>query len=144
MSVEMKQTGAVMTAAFSRFENKQKYVKSTYVPPHQRTITPTVSKAENKFNGGKKQNDFAQSYKSPKKTGTPNWNRNRGSDHNSWRSNSDDSQSESPFRSWNKKEQLKKEKAEKVIIKPHCELFLTNLPPAMRTIAGLAGIGFFC
>jgi hypothetical protein len=63
MSVEMKQTGAVMTAAFSRFENKQKYVKSTYVPPHQRSITPTVSKPENKFNGGKKQNDFAQSFK---------------------------------------------------------------------------------
>jgi hypothetical protein len=35
---------------------------------------------------------------------------------------------------------MKKEKAEKVIIKPHCELFLTNLPPAMRSIAGLAGI----
>ena len=34
---------------------------------------------------------------------------------------------------------MKKEKAEKVIIKPHCELFLTNLPPAMRSIAGLAG-----
>lgn len=33
---------------------------------------------------------------------------------------------------------MKKEKAEKVIIKPHCELFLTNLPPAMRSIAGLA------
>lgn len=29
-------------------------------------------------------------------------------------------------------------KEEKVIIKPHCELFLTNLPPQMRTIAGLA------
>merc|ERR1712233_268391 len=27
---------------------------------------------------------------------------------------------------------------DKVIIKPHCELFLTNLPPQMRTIAGLA------
>lgn len=25
-----------------------------------------------------------------------------------------------------------------MIIKPHCELFLTNLPPQMRTIAGLA------
>lgn len=71
------------------------------------------------------------------KTGN-GWNRNR-TNQDSWRSNSDDSQTESPFRNWNKKEQLKKEKAEKVIIKPHCELFLTNLPPAMRSIAGLAG-----
>jgi len=70
------------------------------------------------------------------KTGN-GWNRNR-TNQDSWRSNSDDSQTESPFRNWNKKEQLKKEKAEKVIIKPHCELFLTNLPPAMRSIAGLA------
>jgi len=70
------------------------------------------------------------------KTGN-GWNRNR-INQDSWRSNSDDSQTESPFKNWNKKEQLKKEKAEKVIIKPHCELFLTNLPPAMRSIAGLA------
>merc|ERR1719293_290082 len=63
------------------------------------------------------------------------------SNNGSWRSSGEESTkqaTDSPFRSWNKKEQLKKEKAEKVIIKPHCELFLTNLPPAMRSIAGLA------
>ena len=51
------------------------------------------------------------------------------------------SQSQSNFQAWNKKELAKKEKKEdKVVIKPHCELFLTNLPPQMRTIAGLAGL----
>merc|ERR1711915_720020 len=53
------------------------------------------------------------------------WNNNRSSS-GSWRaaSGSEDNanKAESPFRSWNKKEQLKKEKQEKVIIKPHCEL----------------------
>lgn len=49
------------------------------------------------------------------------------------------SQPQSNFQAWNKKELAKKEKKEdKVVIKPHCELFLTNLPPQMRTIAGLA------
>jgi len=77
---------------------------------------------------------------------TNSW--NTRSSNGSWRSSSssaagsasedNNKTTESPFRSWNKKEQLKKEKAEKVIIKPHCELFLTNLPPAMRSIAGLA------
>jgi len=130
-----------MTAAFSRSENKQKYSKSTYVPPHQRNKPTQKSSFDQKFtNGGNKKSlDYNNSYK-PRtiatKTGN-GWNRNR-TNQDSWRSNSDDSQTESPFRNWNKKEQLKKEKAEKVIIKPHCELFLTNLPPAMRSIAGLA------
>jgi len=130
-----------MTAAFSRPENKQKYSKSTYVPPHQRNKPTQKSSFDQKFtNGGNKKSlDYNNSYK-PRtiatKTGN-GWNRNR-TNQDSWRSNSDDSQTESPFRNWNKKEQLKKEKAEKVIIKPHCELFLTNLPPAMRSIAGLA------
>lgn len=128
-----------MTATFSRNENKPKYAKSTYVPPHQRNST--LSKFENnKTNGGKKHNtEYTQSYKSQKKN--TSWNNNRSSS-GSWRaaSGSEDNanKAESPFRSWNKKEQLKKEKQEKVIIKPHCELFLTNLPPAMRSIAGLA------
>jgi hypothetical protein len=46
----------------------------------------------------------------------------------------------SSFQAWTKKEQAKKEKKEeKVIIKPHCELYLTNLPPQMHSVAGLAG-----
>ena len=50
---------------------------------------------------------------------------------------------QSHFQAWNKKEAARKEKKEeKVIIKPHCELFLTNLPPQMRSIAGLAGLNF--
>lgn len=131
-----------MTAAFSRTENKPKYSKSTYVPPHQRNKpTQKSSSFDQKFtNGGNKKSiDYSNSYKPRSmttKTGN-GWNRNR-TNQDSWRSNSDDSQTESPFKNWNKKEQLKKEKAEKVIIKPHCELFLTNLPPAMRSIAGLA------
>lgn len=132
-----------MTAAFSRTENKPKYSKSTYVPPHQRNkpTQKSSSSFDQKFtNGGNKKSiDYSNSYKPRSmttKTGN-GWNRNR-TNQDSWRSNSDDSQTESPFKNWNKKEQLKKEKAEKVIIKPHCELFLTNLPPAMRSIAGLA------
>jgi len=130
-----------MTAAFSRPENKPKYSKSTYVPPHQRNKPTQKSTFDQKFTigGNKKSLDYNNSYKprtNATKTGN-GWNRNR-TNQDSWRSNSDDSQTESPFRNWNKKEQLKKEKAEKVIIKPHCELFLTNLPPAMRSIAGLA------
>lgn len=102
-----------------------------------------MSKFENNKNGGKKHTEYTQSYKPQKKTNSWNTRSNNGS----WRSSSSAAGSasedntkttESPFRSWNKKEQLKKEKAEKVIIKPHCELFLTNLPPAMRSIAGLA------
>lgn len=137
---EMKQVG--LTAAFSgrMAENKQKYVKSTYVPPHQRNKPAPKTSFDQKFTqGGKKSVDYNNSYK-PRTATKPNaagWNRNR-TNQDSWRSNSEDSQTESPFRNWNKKEQLKKEKAEKVIIKPHCELFLTNLPPAMRSIAGLA------
>jgi len=52
-----------MTATFSRNENKPKYAKSTYVPPHQRNST--LSKFENnKTNGGKKHNtEYTQSYK---------------------------------------------------------------------------------
>jgi len=138
--IENKQQQVGLTAAFSaRTENKPKYVKSTYVPPHQRN-KPTQKSFDQKFtNGGKKSLEYNNSYK-PRTTVTKTgngWNRNR-TNQDSWRSNSDDSQNESPFRNWNKKEQLKKEKAEKVIIKPHCELFLTNLPPAMRSIAGLA------
>jgi len=130
-----------MTAAFSRTENKPKYSKSTYVPPHQRNKPTQKSSFDQKFNNGgnKKSLDYNNSYK-PRTTTTKTgngWNRNR-TNQDSWRSNSDDSQTESPFKNWNKKEQLKKEKAEKIIIKPHCELFLTNLPPAMRSIAGLA------
>merc|ERR1712048_1478962 len=45
----------------------------------------------------------------------------------------------SSFQAWTKKEQAKKEKKEeKVIIKPQCELYLTNLPPQMHSVAGLA------
>jgi hypothetical protein len=145
MTDTLKQVGstAVFTApmrSVGGFENKQKYLKSTYVPPHQRNKNSNSVKNFEKFNGGKKtQNDYTQSYKSQKTNKTNNWRTNNNN--NNWRtsaSNSDDSQSESAFKNWNKKEQLKKEKSEKVIIKPHCELFLTNLPPAMRTIAGLA------
>lgn len=138
MSVEAMQKVGAMTATFSVRENKPKYVKSTYVPPHQRNST--VSKFENNKNGGKKHTEYTQLYKPQKKTNS--WT-NR-SNNGSWRSSGEESNNntkqatDSPFRSWNKKEQLKKEKAEKVIIKPHCELFLTNLPPAMRSIAGLA------
>jgi len=142
MTDTLKQVGstAVFTApmrSVGGFENKQKYLKSTYVPPHQRNKSNNSVKNFEKFNGGKKtQTDYSQSYKSQKNNKTSSW---RPNNSNNWRSsNSDDSQSESAFKNWNKKEQLKKEKAEKVIIKPHCELFLTNLPPAMRTIAGLA------
>lgn len=134
MSVAMQKVGP-MTAEFTPRENKPKYAKSTYVPPHQRNSS--ASKFESNKMGGKKHNEYTQSYKPQKKTNS--WN-NRANQ-SSWRSNSgaeDNKTTESPFRSWNKKEQLKKEKAEKVIIKPHCELFLTNLPPAMRSIAGLA------
>lgn len=56
----MQKVGA-MTATFSVRENKPKYVKSTYVPPHQRTST--VSKFENNKNGGKKHTEYTQSYK---------------------------------------------------------------------------------
>lgn len=143
MSVETMQKVGSMTATFSvQRENKPKYAKSTYVPPHQRNST--VSKFENNKNGGKKHTEYTQSYKPQKKTNSWNTRSNNGS----WRSSSssaagsasedNNKTTESPFRSWNKKEQMKKEKAEKVIIKPHCELFLTNLPPAMRSIAGLA------
>jgi hypothetical protein len=62
----------------------------------------------------------------------------RSSDESSRRQQQPSNQ-QSHFQAWNKKEKEKKEKKEeKVIIKPHCELFLTNLPPQMRTIAGLA------
>ena len=75
MAETLKQVG--LTATFSvpthrvaGFENKQKYQKSTYVPPHQRnkpTVVKTTAKIafENKFNGGKKQNDYSQTYKPP-------------------------------------------------------------------------------
>ena len=46
---------------------------------------------------------------------------------------------ESPFQNWNKKERIKKAKSERVIVKPHCELFLTSLPRDMRTVGTLAG-----
>ena len=61
MSVEAMQKVGAMTATFSVRENKPKYVKSTYVPPHQRTST--VSKFENNKNGGKKHTEYTQSYK---------------------------------------------------------------------------------
>jgi hypothetical protein len=53
-----------LTAAFSRnSENKPKYVKSTYVPPHQRN-KPTQKSFDQKFtNGGKKSLDYNNSYK---------------------------------------------------------------------------------
>jgi len=62
MSVETMQKVGSMAATFSvQRENKPKYVKSTYVPPHQRTST--VSKFENNKNGGKKHTENTQSYK---------------------------------------------------------------------------------
>jgi len=61
MSVEAMQKVGAMTATFSVRENKPKYVKSTYVPPHQRNST--VSKFENNKNGGKKHTEYTQSYK---------------------------------------------------------------------------------
>jgi len=53
-----------MTATFSRTENKQKYSKSTYVPPHQRN-KPTQKSFDQKFtNGGNKKSlDYNNSYK---------------------------------------------------------------------------------
>ena len=50
-----------MTAEFTPRENKPKYVKSTYVPPHQRNST--ASKFESNKIGGKKHNEYTQSYK---------------------------------------------------------------------------------
>ena len=43
-----------------------------------------------------------------------------------------------------KKEARKAEKAEKIkeqgpMVKPHCELFLADLPPALRSLQTLAG-----
>jgi hypothetical protein len=62
MSVETMQKVGSMTATFSvQRENKPKYAKSTYVPPHQRNST--VSKFENNKNGGKKHTEYTQSYK---------------------------------------------------------------------------------
>jgi hypothetical protein len=106
--------------------------KGAYVPPHLR------NKNSDNQNGGNKNNkEHAQSYKSTQK---PVF---RRSD-KQWRTSEESArrpaQSPSHFQTWNKKqEKVKQEKKEeKVIIKPHCELFLTNLPPQMRTIAGLA------
>ena len=54
-----------MTAAFSRIENKPKYSKSTYVPPHQRNKPTQKSSFDQKFtNGGNKKSlDYNNSYK---------------------------------------------------------------------------------
>ena len=50
-----------MTAEFTPRENKPKYAKSTYVPPHQRNSS--ASKFESNKMGGKKHNEYTQSYK---------------------------------------------------------------------------------
>ena len=69
MTDTLKQVGstAVFTApmrSVGGFENKQKYLKSTYVPPHQRNKSNNSVKNFEKFNGGKKtQTDYSQSYK---------------------------------------------------------------------------------
>lgn len=108
--------------------------KGAYVPPHLR------NKNTDSQNGGNKKSDIQQSYKTTQKVGFRRsdkpW---RISDELTPRLAGRAQQQPSHFQTWNKKEMAKKEKKEeKVIIKPHCELFLTNLPPQMRTIAGLA------
>jgi hypothetical protein len=62
--IENKQQQVGLTAAFSaRTENKPKYVKSTYVPPHQRN-KPTQKSFDQKFtNGGKKSLEYNNTYK---------------------------------------------------------------------------------
>lgn len=137
----------VVSATFSSRENRQKLPpgqkanyssrdsmmngpKGSYVPPHLR------NKSTDTQNGGNKKTDSAPSFKTTQSVFR------RSEKPVCWRSSDESarrSQPQSHFQTWNKKEQAKKEKKdEKVIIKPHCELFLTNLPPQMRTIAGLA------
>jgi hypothetical protein len=117
--------------------------KGAYVPPHLRNKPAsdqhTGGNNHKKFSSEGTKNYHTQSYKTQKGPF-------RRQEKPSWKNSSSDESApriaphrQSHFQAWNKKEQAKKEKKEdKVIIKPHCELFLTNLPPQMRTIAGLA------
>lgn len=119
------------------YSTHQKGPKGAYVPPHLRSSTGNQH--------GGKTNNYNNNHKNQKggfrRNDKPNWrgNNNNTSDSDSGRRNFQTNKGQSHFQAWNKKEAARKEKKEeKVIIKPHCELFLTNLPPQMRSIAGLA------
>lgn len=107
--------------------------KGAYVPPHLR------NKVESQCGANTKTQTETNTYKSNQKSG---YRTIRSDKSTPWKSSGDESGSkrtQSNFQSWNKKEVAKKEKKEeKVIIKPHCELYLTNLPPNMQNIGGLA------
>jgi len=123
-------------ATYSVRDAAKNGIKGAYVPPHMRSVTKNNNNNNKAEKTSQKEGNTARKQLNKKSNTNSNY-------RNKWRQHDDRaddrSNSNSNFRNWTKKEQHKREKKEpKEIIKPHCELFLTNLPPHMRNIGGLA------